>query len=214
MAALPLDEQFARLGIVGGDSRGCSPDGGRKFGPLVAPKPKKAQPQVPVIPKSNNVPTCLEPSFSMVLTGNNGANAPDATNTYSNINLYENHSSAGGPIYSNIHHPLSLSTYFESSPSVTGHEDDLPLPPPPPPSDPGYYSPLDISHDHLLHFPPPPCQLDVPSPPSPVSSSYSELRRAVGSTTGSMNYAPLSQVRNLNKLATNDNHNLLRSITL
>ena len=61
-------------------------------------------------------------------------------------------------------------------------------------------------HHHHLHdhngFPPPPPSEEaeeaaLTSPPSPVSSSYSELRRAVGpgSTTGSVvNYTPLSQV--------------------
>jgi len=190
MASIPIEKQFARFGIS--NHLGLSPETLRKFGPLVPPKPKKAQPQVPVIPKSFMVPTCVEPSFSTVLK-NLGSNGTDMSNNYEN--LYEN----GGPIYSNLHSIHGTSPYLPPPPPppALSTDVDLPLPPPPPASDLSFYSELDVSGESL-HFPAPPTLLDaVTSPPSPVSSSYSELRRAVGSTTGSANYAPLSQVKSV-----------------
>ena len=217
---IPLDKQFARLGLTensagssGGSNYDSSPDSLRKFGPSVPPKPKKAQPQVPVIPKSNPVLpsyTALEPSYSTVLTTSGMLNhIPDPPQEYANI--YSNESTRGGPIYSNLHHhrDRDVRGYFPPPPL----EDELPLPPPP--ADLSFYSGLDVSVDsvgvphHLLHhFPPPPPgdgEEVTTSPPSPVSSSYSELRRAVGpgSTAGSVagcNYAPLSQVRSFIQL--------------
>ena len=189
MATLPIEKQFARFGISNKDL-GLSPESLHKFGPSVPPKPKKAQPQVPVIPKSFVVPTCVEPSFSTVLK-NHGSSEASMPNNYEN--MYENE----GPIYSNLHSIHGTSPYLPPPPPppALSADVDLPLPPPPPASDLSFYSELDVSAD-ILHFPAPPALHDaVTSPPSPVSSSYSELRRAVGSTAGSANYAPLSQVK-------------------
>ena len=189
MASIPIEKQFARFGISN-KHLGLSPESLRKFGPSVPPKPKKAQPQVPVIPKSFIVPTCVEPSFSTVLK-NHGSNGASMLSNYENV--YEN----GSPIYSNLHSIHGTSPYLPPPPPppALSTDVDLPLPPPPPASDLSFYSELDVSGE-ILHFPAPPALLGaVASPPSPVSSSYSELRRAVGSTAGSANYAPLSQVK-------------------
>lgn len=202
----PIENQFARIGIsTGGIDRSeqlchdMSPDSTRKFGPSVAPKPKnKAQPQVPVVPKSSNISSCLEPSFSTVLkTHNADGSLLMSTSSSSNYENVEPYHQNGEPIYSNIGSSMPL--YLPPPPpppafaASCDNDIDLPLPPPPLPSDlSSYYS----GGDHLHLFPSPPSAEEVTSPPSPVSSSYSELRRAgCGSTTGSTsNYAPLSQV--------------------
>ena len=108
MSNLPLDKQFSHLGLSA--SYDSSPDSVRRFGPSVPPKPKKAQPQVPVVPKSDNIPKSKvhQPSFCQVLTASAAAAA--AANNYSNI--YENrqhgshHMHQQHPIYSNIHQGL------------------------------------------------------------------------------------------------------------
>ncbi len=214
MASIPIEKQFARMGISAGVvdrsdlAYEMSPDSLRKFGPSVAPKPKnKAQPQVPIVPKSSNISSCLEPSFSTVLKTHN-ADGSLMTSVSSSSSNYENvepylQNGMGEPIYGNIHQG-SMPPYFPPPPpppafaSSCDNDVDLPLPPPPLPSDlSGYYS--GVGGDHLHLFPTPPSAEEVTSPPSPVSSSYSELRRAgCGSTTGSTsNYAPLSQVQYL-----------------
>ena len=66
-----------------------------------------------------------------------------------------------------------------------GYDD---LPPPPPPEPGAGYSP---PHDQQFPAPPPPH-----GPPSPVSSSYSELRKA--NTRSFSPYTPPSQVNNNN----------------
>lgn len=209
MASIPVEKQFSRLGISSDvnipsqTSYEMSPDSLRKFGPSVAPKPQyKAQPQVPIVPKSSSVSSCLEPSFSTLLKTHNDDGSPvtsfSSSSNYENVETY--HHQGEEPIYGNIHQlGSSILTYLPPPPpppafaSSCDNDVDLPLPPPPQPADlSGYYS----GNDHLHLFPTPPSAEEVTSPPSPVSSSYSELRRAgCGSTIGSTsNYAPLSQV--------------------
>lgn len=207
MASSPIEKQFAGLGISTVVNRsdhlgyGVSPDSLRKFGPSVAPKPKsKAQPQVPIVPKSSNISSCVEPSFSTLLKAQNDSDvnlltSQSSSSNYENLEPYLQNEE---PIYSNIHQGSSVPPYMPPPPppafASSCDDIDLPLPPPPLPSDlSSYYS---GGGDHLHLFPTPPSAEEVTSPPSPVSSSYSELRRAgCGSTTGSTsNYAPLSQV--------------------
>lgn len=208
MASIPIEKQFTRLGITTGTDRPdqlgyeMSPDSLRKYGPSVAPKPKnKAQPQAPIVPKSFNISSCLEPSFSTLLkTHNADGSLMTSTSSSSNYENVESYLHNGEPIYGNV--GSSIPPYLPPPPpppafaAPCDNDVDLPLPPPPLPSDlSGYYS----GGDHLHLFPSPPSTEELTSPPSPVSSSYSELRRAgCGSTTGSTsNYAPLSQVRYL-----------------
>ena len=199
MSSIPIEKQFVRMGISAGvvdrSDLGyeMSPDSLRKFGPSVAPKPKnKAQPQVPIVPKSSNISSCLEPSFSTLLkTHGDGSLMTSVSSSNSNYENVEPYLQNGmeEPIYGNIHQG-SMPPYLPPPPpppafaAPCDNDVDLPLPPPPLPSDlSGYYSGGGDAEE-------------VTSPPSPVSSSYSELRRAgCGSTTGSTsNYAPLSQV--------------------
>lgn len=227
MANYPIDKQFSRLGIsnpVGWnddkDDYGTSPNSLRKYGPSVVPKKhNKAQPQVPVIPKSFHVPLGgLEPSFSSVLLKNQiDEDSRGRMSNYENIDLYQqqqqhNLHNNGGPIYGNIQHNSKMSAYLPPPPPAASCVDaELPLPPPPPASDLYYHSNVNanVSDDSLL-FPDPPVDEEEeedydeqvtssPSPISLISSSYSELRRAdCGSTTGSTsNYAPLSQVNRI-----------------
>lgn len=199
MSNYPIEKQFARLGLSPNDQRahlvvGVGPDTVSTQALTINPKPTyKAQPQAPVIPRSLNAPSYLEPSFSTLLR----AEGPFPTPT-SDLSNYENVAPfvyADEPIYHNVQPRSSLSPYLPPPPPPPllpcANETDLPLPSPPSPSDDltGYYP-----GDQLHVFPPPPSADEITSPPSPVSSSYSELRRAVcGSTSGS-NYAPLSQV--------------------
>ena len=208
MASIPIEKKFSRLGISTGDVERSnqmgyelSPDSLRKFGPSVAPKPQyKAQPQVPIVPKSSNISSCLETSFSTLLKTHNAdgslLTSVSSSSNYENVEPYLQNEE---PIYGNIHQ-LGSPPYLPPPPpppafASCDNDVDLPLPPPPLPSDlSGYYG-----SDHLHLFPTSSSTEEVTSPPSPVSSSYSELRRAgCGSTTGSTsNYAPLSQVQYL-----------------
>lgn len=212
MASLPIEKQFARMGLATASTNlpdplldyETSPGSLRKLGPSVAPKPKnKAQPQVPVVPKSSNISMCLEPSFSTLLKTHNADGSQSST--YENVDPYS--TGTGEPIYGNIG-PGSPSeaAYFPPPPpppafaascDISNDDDLLPLPPPPLASDLSCaYVSYSSGVDHLHGFPSPPSAEEMTSPPSPVSSSYSELRRAdCESTTGSnSHYAPLSQV--------------------
>ena len=73
MASIPIEKKFSRLGISTGDVERSnqmgyelSPDSLRKFGPSVAPKPQyKAQPQVPIVPKSSNIYLITHANFNL-----------------------------------------------------------------------------------------------------------------------------------------------------
>lgn len=200
MSNYPIEKQFAQLGLSPSDHKahqivGASPDCNRTQAISITPAPThKAQAQAPVIPRSLNAPTYLEPSFSTVLRAEcaNPTSASDLSN-YENVTPYMYDDE---PIYHNIHPRSSLSAYLPPPPPpppvACTNETDLPLPSPPSPSDDlmGYYP-----GDQLHMFPPPPSAEEITSPPSPVSSSYSELRRADCGSTSETNYAPLSQVR-------------------
>ena len=193
MANYPIDKQFSRLGISNPPAPpaaagwpnhqeinyGTSPNS--QYGQPSMPTPKqlhKAQPQVPVIPKSFHVPLGgLEPSFSSLLLKNQNmddeadgdARSSGRISNYENINMYQqqqqqqlhhNNGSHPQPIYGNIQHNSSSVVYLPPPPPPPAPCDsDLPLPPPPAPSDlSSYYHStggLDVSDDSLL-FPDPP----------------------------------------------------------
>ncbi|XP_049824767.1 thyroid receptor-interacting protein 6 isoform X2 [Aethina tumida] len=94
--------------------------------------------------------------------------------TYSNVQTQRNQD---GLIYSNlIHPPREPNVYSNMPPPPVNSYSNDDLPPPPPPldlcSNMAEYSPCSVN----TNLPPPPD--DLMPPPSPVSSSYSELRRA------------------------------------
>ncbi|XP_072378988.1 uncharacterized protein Zyx isoform X1 [Diabrotica undecimpunctata] len=111
--------------------------------------------------------------------------------TYSNIQMGPSRNQ-DGLIYSNIVHPQREGTVYSNMPpsnSAYANGDDLP--PPPPPLDMSNaladYAPCTVN----TSLPPPPKEL-LP-PPSPVSSSYSELRRATQPGQDFHNYSMGSQ---------------------
>lgn len=205
MANYPIDKQFSRLGISNPpanhqDAYGLSSDSQGKYGPPM-PTPKqlhKAQPQVPVIPKSFHVPLGgLEPSFSSLLLKNQNMDdeadgdtrSSGRMSNYENINMYQqqpqqqlhhNNRSHPQPIYGNIQHNSSSVVYLPPPPPPPAPCDsDLPLPPPPSDLSSYYHSTggLDVSDDSLL-FPDPPVDEEeeeedeeevTSTPPSPVS---------------------------------------------
>ncbi|XP_044764264.1 thyroid receptor-interacting protein 6 isoform X1 [Coccinella septempunctata] len=100
--------------------------------------------------------------------------------TYSNIQV-GNRVKPESLVYSNLMHPQrggsmysNLNMGSPAPPYGNGGADDLPPPPPPLTSNLGDYQPCTVN----TNLPPPP--EDLVAPPSPVSSSYSELRRATG----------------------------------
>ncbi|XP_066149214.1 thyroid receptor-interacting protein 6-like isoform X2 [Euwallacea fornicatus] len=96
--------------------------------------------------------------------------------TYSNIQMTQPRKN-DGLIYSNLTHPPSRETaVYSNLPTGPAGYSNGDLPPPPPPLDMSSgiadYAPCTVN----TNLPPPPD--DLLPPPSPVSSSYSELRRA------------------------------------
>ncbi|EFA05566.2 lipoma-preferred partner homolog isoform X1 [Tribolium castaneum] len=204
-----LDKQLAELALI---NKAELPPNPKKIGPAVPPKPKKTQPQ---IPQSYPLKQPLEPSYSSRLQTsqlysnlppqNTYANLPrpqiKTTNltpkpytkpdhvTYSNIQVGQSRN-ADGLIYSNlVHPPREGNVYSNVSQGAYANGEDLP--PPPPPLDLtanlGEYAPCTIN----TNLPPPP--EDLLPPPSPVSSSYSELRRATQPGAQEFNYSLGSQ---------------------
>ncbi|XP_076257178.1 Wilms tumor protein 1-interacting protein-like isoform X2 [Rhynchophorus ferrugineus] len=108
--------------------------------------------------------------------------------TYSNIQIPASRN-RDGLIYSNLAHPPRDTAVYSNIPQgrsgVYSNGDDFP--PPPPPLDMtsglGDYAPCSIN----TNLPPPP--EDLLPPPSPVSSSYSELRRATQPGSDFHNYS-------------------------
>ncbi|KAG5869343.1 hypothetical protein JTB14_022591 [Gonioctena quinquepunctata] len=113
--------------------------------------------------------------------------------TYSNIQSMEQSRNPDALVYSNLVHPRSdRSNVYCNLPSKNSsyaNMDDLPPPPPPldMSSNMADYAPCTVS----MTLPPPP--EDLLPPPSPVSSSYSELRRATQSEQDFHNYGLGSQ---------------------
>ncbi|XP_059478731.1 lipoma-preferred partner homolog [Neocloeon triangulifer] len=130
----------------------------RKVAPAVPPKPaKKPQPQVP---RSESIKKPAEPSYSTVLHGQ--SQGQGSTRLYSNLPQQMDESSFGG----------STATYCNLPYNSGGDMDDLPPPP----------LMSNLSRMNTACLPPPPDDLLPPAPSSPVSSSYSELRRAQPTT--------------------------------
>ncbi|KAK2705500.1 lipoma-preferred partner homolog isoform X2 [Artemia franciscana] len=166
-----IDQKLAKLILAPGQEAiplpglAASPDSlKKKVGPAPPPKVKKAQPQVATISKretqhlnrtgiTNTGPVFPQNTYSNVVFPPPPPPPayPGTQNTYSNINNYN----AVGDIR-----------------ATDGVDEDLP--PPPPLPDQGTYT-----SDSSVNFPPPPPE-EFMSPPSPVSSSYSELRKATG----------------------------------
>ncbi|XP_060533548.1 thyroid receptor-interacting protein 6 isoform X2 [Cylas formicarius] len=111
--------------------------------------------------------------------------------TYSNIQIPPNRNQ-DGLIYSNLAHPPREGAVYSNLPQPnTGAYPNGDLPPPPPPLDMtsglADYQPCTVN----TNLPPPPD--DLLPPPSPVSSSYSELRRATQPDSTFHNYSLGSQ---------------------
>lgn len=119
--------------------------------------------------------------------GPKGYTKPDHV-TYSNIQIGQSRN-PDGIIYSNLIHPPRNSGNVYSNASAYGNGDDLPPPPPPLDMSSGLadYAPCTVN----TNLPPPP--EDLLPPPSPVSSSYSELRRATQPGQDFHNYSMESQ---------------------
>jgi hypothetical protein len=112
--------------------------------------------------------------------------------TYSNIQVGQSRNQ-DGLIYTNLVHPPREGNVYSNVPSGgNAYANGEDLPPPPPPLDLqtnlGDYAPCTIN----TNLPPPP--EDLLPPPSPVSSSYSELRRATQPGHQDFNYSLGSQV--------------------
>ncbi|CAH0548537.1 unnamed protein product [Brassicogethes aeneus] len=112
--------------------------------------------------------------------------------TYSNIQAAQSRNQ-DGLIYSNLMHPPREGNMYSNLPqqggNVYANGDDLPPPPPPLDlcSNMPDYAPVSVN----TNLPPPP--EDLMPPPSPVSSSYSELRRATQPEQDFHNYSMGSQ---------------------
>ncbi|XP_068902316.1 lipoma-preferred partner isoform X1 [Tenebrio molitor] len=111
--------------------------------------------------------------------------------TYSNIQVGQSRNQ-DGLIYTNLVHPPREGNVYSNVPSGgNAYANGEDLPPPPPPLDLqtnlGDYAPCTIN----TNLPPPP--EDLLPPPSPVSSSYSELRRATQPGHQDFNYSLGSQ---------------------
>ncbi|XP_057664784.1 thyroid receptor-interacting protein 6 isoform X1 [Diorhabda carinulata] len=112
--------------------------------------------------------------------------------TYSNIQMPPSRNQ-DGLIYSNLVHPPrdGANVYSNLPPSNSAYCSGDDLPPPPPPLDItaglSDYAPCSVN----TNLPPPP--KDLLPPPSPVSSSYSELRRATQPGQDFHNYSIESQ---------------------
>ncbi|CAB3359398.1 Hypothetical predicted protein [Cloeon dipterum] len=143
-----LQQQLSQMSLAGGVYQ--QPQ--RKVAPAVPPKPNK-KPQ-PLVPRSVSIKKPAEPSYSTVLH----AQTAGSSRLYSNLPPPMEENTYGG----------STATYCNLPPYSSREVDDLP--PPPPMST--------LSQLNTAGLPPPPDDLLPPAPSSPVSSSYSELRRA------------------------------------
>ncbi|CAG9815092.1 unnamed protein product [Phaedon cochleariae] len=125
------------------------------------------------VPSEYTPKQCSSPRQNMVPKG---YVKPDHV-TYSNIQVGQ-HRNQDGLIYSNLMHPPreDVNVYGNRQPNNSAYANGDDLPPPPPPLDMtsglADYAPCTVN----TNLPPPP--EDLLPPPSPVSSSYSELRRA------------------------------------
>lgn len=183
----PLAQQLAELNLLKemhhGSSGHYGQSPGKKVAPAVPPKPKKSQPQVP---QSYSVKAACEPSYSTRLQGSSEtsgsylySNVPPMKMNYQNTDYNKpyrppaNVRSGDTRLYSNVLPPGGTNHVY-SNVGLYGSNPNEELPPPPPqdmqsgggggPGS-GY-----IECNPAIE--------DMPPPPSPVSSSYSELRRA------------------------------------
>lgn len=166
-----LEKQLAELQMT---KEASMPSIVKKIPPAVPPK-KKAQPQVP---HSAIVSTLREPSYSTSISPTNNNNLIHSNTSSSAVYPIQkdyvnvNHLNISS-VNQNLRHTPVLkgcNTAYSNLPLYRNNDDNLP-PPPPPPLPPSIQTSLSKPINTRNHE-------EFNSPPSPVSSNYSELVRA------------------------------------